>query len=928
VKKRLHVLSNTHWDREHRHGFQETRMMLVDAVDKLLGIIETDPDFKSFTFDGQSVVLEDYLEIKPHMRGTLEKHIRSGKILAGPWYTLPDCTPANPEALVRNLLVGHRTTEAFGPVMKAGYSIFSFGQIAQLPQLYAEFGIDCLIFYKGAPKQLIKESEFVWEAPDGTRALCSRLGPESRLNFFAYFTVPVILGGHMMRNGWRVDYTDQTGLCHYIDAASNRHVATELKPDIRIREEEIRPAIDEVMRSVEESVAKRTFIAFDGIDFSTPMKEIPAAIARANEIMGDDLEVIHSNITDYFREFREEIDLNSLRIFKGEARFGPISSIHSETLSATMPLKQRMFDAEQELLGYAEPFSVFSDTSLSRYPKEMLDFAWRYLLKAQAHDSFHGAGSEKIVPDTLFRIAQIQEIAETLSRKALERMVTRIDTSALDDDDLFFTVFNPSPFERSERIRLVLEFPRQEHVRSFSIQDLTGSGECPFHVIDQYEKNLSSVNAENRPKAVYSHCVLTDVLVQGVPGCGYKTFLVKREKGDPSDIPNPFGTPVYLNDPIARNTRCLDNGRIRVSVNADSSLSVLDHETGREYVDLHTFIDSGDSGNVWVHNPPVHNTVLESTACPHECAIVENSQLAATLELRIHMHLPVAATPDRKRRTQERSEFNLFTQISLKAGSRTVEFKTQVENRVRDHKLSLRFQPGIHADFTTSDSSFELKRRPIDPLHEIKDHQSAIYRHPLQTFVDLSTEAGGLALFTKGLHEFETGNPENPFVGLTLLRSVTQAFPVHLEAFLTAEKEHSQCQGSQRFEYAFMVHPGSFEKDCVAQHAERYVRPVRAMQYGKMSGGTMSLSGSGLSVSHPLTKVLCVKKAEDDGGVIIRLNNPSDEIIHETVLLPDGVKTVWQCNCNEEAIRELNANGCQLKVELAPYKIVTLKCDV
>ena len=927
MKKRLHVLSNTHWDREHRHGFQETRMMLVDAVDKLLEIIETDPDFKSFTFDGQSVVLEDYLEIKPHMRDRLAEHMRSGKILVGPWYTLPDCTPANPEALVRNLLVGHRVGEAFGPVMKAGYSIFSFGQIAQLPQLYAEFGIDCLIFYKGAPKQLIKESEFVWEAPDGTRALCSRLGPESRLNFFAYFTVPVILGGHMMRNGWRVDYTDQTGLCHYIDTASNRHVATELKPDIRIREEEIRPAIDEVMRSVEESVAKRTFIAFDGIDFSTPMKEIPAAIAKANEIMGDELEVIHSNIMEYFREFKEEVDPDSLCTFKGEARFGPIDSVHSETLSATMPLKQRMFDAEQELLGYAEPFSVLSDISLAGYPKEMLDFAWRYLLKAQAHDSFHGAGAEKIVPDTFFRIAQVQEIAETLSRKALERMVARVDTSSLNDDDLVFTVFNPSPFERTEMVRLVLEFPRKEHVRSFSILDLTDSSECSFHVLDEYENNLSSVNAENRPKAVYSHCILTDVLVSEIPGCGYKTFLVKREKGDPSDIPNPFGTPVYLKDPVARNTRCLDNGLVRVSVNADSSLSIIDHETGREYTDLHTFVDSGDSGNVWVHNPPVHNAVFESTACPHECVIVENSHLAATLEMRIHMHLPVAVTTDRKHRTREQTEFNLFSQISLKAGSRTVEFQTRVENRVRDHKLSLKFQPGIPADFTTSDSSFELKRRPIDPLHEIKDPQAAIYRHPLQTFVDLSTEDGGLALFTKGLHEFETGAPENPFVKLTLLRSITQAFPVHLEAFLTAKEEYSQCQGQQLFEYALMVHSGSFESDCVARQAERYVRPVRAMQYGKMSGGAMPLTGSGLSVAHPLTKVLCVKKAEDGNGLIIRLNNPSGEAIQEKVLLPEGVKTVRQCNCNEETVCELNANGRQLDLELAPYKIVTLKCE-
>ena len=71
-KKRLHVVTNTHWDSEHRSGFQETRFALVELIDKLIGILESDPDFKYFTFDGQSVVLDNYLAIKPHMKPRLK----------------------------------------------------------------------------------------------------------------------------------------------------------------------------------------------------------------------------------------------------------------------------------------------------------------------------------------------------------------------------------------------------------------------------------------------------------------------------------------------------------------------------------------------------------------------------------------------------------------------------------------------------------------------------------------------------------------------------------------------------------------------------------------------------------------------------------------------------------------------------------------
>jgi len=146
-RKRLHVVTNTHWDREHRAGFQETRYALVEMIDKLIKIMENDPEFKYFVFDGQTIVLEDYLEVKPHMKDRLKALIGSGRILVGPWCSLPDHFSLNPECIIRNLLRGDRVSREFGHKMNLGYSFFSLGQMAQLPQLYAGFGIDEIIFY-------------------------------------------------------------------------------------------------------------------------------------------------------------------------------------------------------------------------------------------------------------------------------------------------------------------------------------------------------------------------------------------------------------------------------------------------------------------------------------------------------------------------------------------------------------------------------------------------------------------------------------------------------------------------------------------------------------------------------------------------------------------------------------------------------------
>lgn len=144
-----HFVSNTHWDREWRFSMQRTRHMLVYMMDMLLDIFETEPRFKSFHLDSQTLPLEDYLEIRPERKKDIEKYVGQGRLLVGPWYCLPDEFSVSGESLIRNLLLGHKVAASFGKVSKTGYSPFSWGQISQMPQIYSGFGIDFVAFYRG-----------------------------------------------------------------------------------------------------------------------------------------------------------------------------------------------------------------------------------------------------------------------------------------------------------------------------------------------------------------------------------------------------------------------------------------------------------------------------------------------------------------------------------------------------------------------------------------------------------------------------------------------------------------------------------------------------------------------------------------------------------------------------------------------------------
>ncbi len=169
----LLVVSHTHWDREWYLPFQLYRIKLVRLVDRLLWILANRPDYAYFMLDGQTVVLEDYLEVRPEAEEALAGHISSGRVLAGPWYILPDEFLVSGEALIRNLLRGHAIARAFGGVMPVGYVPDPFGQISQLPQILRGFGLGWAVFWRGVGD--VGGTEFIWRGPDGSQVLTTHL---------------------------------------------------------------------------------------------------------------------------------------------------------------------------------------------------------------------------------------------------------------------------------------------------------------------------------------------------------------------------------------------------------------------------------------------------------------------------------------------------------------------------------------------------------------------------------------------------------------------------------------------------------------------------------------------------------------------------------------------------------------------------------
>ena len=59
---------------------QEFRYYLIKVIDQILDQLESDPEYRYFHLDGQTIVLEDYAEIRPDRAEELRRRIREGRI--------------------------------------------------------------------------------------------------------------------------------------------------------------------------------------------------------------------------------------------------------------------------------------------------------------------------------------------------------------------------------------------------------------------------------------------------------------------------------------------------------------------------------------------------------------------------------------------------------------------------------------------------------------------------------------------------------------------------------------------------------------------------------------------------------------------------------------------------------------------------------
>lgn len=465
------IVPHTHWDREWYQTFQQFRIRLVKTVDKLLALLDRDPHFRFFMLDGQTIVLDDYLEVRPEQEEHLKRYIRSGRILVGPWYLQPDEFLVSGEALIRNLQIGlHRAAE-FGGGMHVGYVPDCFGHIAQLPQILQGVGIDNAVFWRGVGEEAY-QSEFYWEAPDGSRVLVIHLA-------------------------------DPTGY-------SNARL-------LPLQPSEFVTRVELLTSNILPKATTSTLLFMNGSDHLEPQEGLPAVINAANSLLAHldpkrqdmlnrfhqanghhkQYDAIHMQIgtlPQYIEQVRRESP--ELETLSGEMRSSQFYHLLPSVLSTRMWIKQKNNACEHLLQNWVEPLTAWASLQGTPYPEGFVRLAWRYLLQNHPHDSICGCSIDQVHRENAVRFSQCQQIGENVLSQAMQHIVDAVDTSApfpvthASHAPIPIVVFNPGPGPRTERVRATAQLPDSLH--NAVIVD-AAANTMPYRVVNRWRQVVGTM---------------------------------------------------------------------------------------------------------------------------------------------------------------------------------------------------------------------------------------------------------------------------------------------------------------------------------------------------------------------------------------------------------------------------------------------------
>lgn len=913
-KRSAHIISHTHWDREWYLPYEKHHVRLVQLMDTLLDKLDGDSEFKSFYLDGQTIILEDYLQVRPENLERLQKHITAGRLIIGPWYILQDAFLTSGEANVRNMQLGHQDAYRYGEPAKIGYFPDTFGLVGQTPQLMRQAGIANAFFGRGVKPTGFNNtvsdggyessfSELIWEGPDGSKVLG-------------------ILFANWYSNG----------------------------NEVPVDEAEAQVFWERKLADAEKYASTGELLFMNGCDHQPVQLDLPEAIRTARELYPD-TEFIHSNFPDYLKALEGALDQTSLSTVQGELRSQRTDGWGTlvNTASAQVYLKQMNQKGQTLLEKAAEPLASLAHGLGRDYPHHLFTYAWKTLMQNHPHDSICGCSVDEVHREMVTRFEKSRHVAETIIEDSKKVIADAVDTSVFStygEAPLPLIVMNTSGWSRTgvisveldaERLYLREGYTLEETAARMKAVDLSGRVlvDTEGGAVACTVQDLGLLFGYDLPDDQFRQpymCrrVRLTFEAQQVPALGLRAYAWVRQQGRAAAAAVAAEPDDNQPDSLIQGDRILENELLKVEISEDGSFTMRDKTSGKMYKDLGVYENTGDVGNEYMYKQPEGEQALTTKGLAAEIAILEDTPYRAKVEIKHEWEIPASADakldeeqralvyyPERQaQRSRDTVILELRTVLSLERKGRGLRIETKINNTAKDHRVRALFPTDLDTTVHQADSMFEIAQRDNEPAPEWENPSNTQHQ---QCFVDISDGKAGLTVANLGLNEYEVLRDGRNTIAITLLRAVGELGDWGL--FPTPE---AQCLGEHTMHMELIPHSGDGIESGAYAEAYQFQIPWTVCQTG-VHPGSLSPVYTPFKWESPQLAFSSLKMNPDTKDLLLRWFNMSRGEAELTLESRLPCEYIYKTTILEEANPPITSNSADgLTLLAGPCEILTI----
>ena len=361
------------------------------------------------------------------------------------------------------------------------------------------------------------------------------------------------------------------------------------------------------------------------------------------------------------------------------------------------------------------------------------------------------------------------------------------------------------------------------------------------------------------------------------PACGWCTVSPETSLG--------------VRDQVTVGVNWMDNGLLRVEWDDDGLLtSVQDLDVGREV------LADGGRGNLFqLHD----DHPLAFDAWDVDRSYLDHvTDLTAVDSIEVVERHPLRGGVNF---TRSFGSSTITQTMRLTAGSRRIEFHTDVEWHERHRFLKVAFPVSVRSTRATYEMQHGHLERPTVANTSWDEARFEVCGH---RWADLSESGYGVALLNDSKYGYDILGHT---IRLSLLRG--PGFP-----------DPEADQGFHRFAYALFPHEGDLRGAGVIAEAEHFNLPLSLLA-GQGEGRVVSVDRPGVSVE-------AVKWGDRSNAVVVRLCEVWGSRGPVRVTLHRPFSSVARTDLLERPVSQLDSQDGTVEFELRPFELVTLAFDL